>query len=118
MKSAAKWMISVSRFILQYVRLNPKTDISRISECLFGVWGMVEPDVIFSVLSDSEYSTAKGNEVIEGMSNGSVQNICRSLVTAAASTSVYTKSPSVLHVYLFFVCFWSGCLCIMCMFGI
>src|SRR6218665_4184370 len=108
MKSAAKWMISVSRFILQYVRLNPKTDISRISECLFGVWGMVEPDVIFSVLSDSEYSTAKGNEVIEGMSNGSVQNICRSLVTAAASTSAFRVMSVVLYATLFllsvFVC--------------
>lgn len=85
-------MFLVLHLILQYIRLDYETDVEEISRFLFETWKMDEPDIIFSVIYDSDCSTSEVNEVIEA--NEPIQNItqmiCSSLVNAAASTSAYT----------------------------
>jgi len=78
---------------IRYVRLDHKTDENKISKFLYDVWKMDEPDVILSVVSDSDCFSDKGNEVNETASYASVQNtrktICRNLVEAAAATNAW-----------------------------
>lgn len=84
--------MDVLHLILQYVRLDYKTDFDEISKFLFDIWKMDKPDIIFSVIHDSDCSPSEVKEVIEAKEpiQNITQMICSSLVNAAASTSAYT----------------------------